>query len=356
MHSEYPTNHADRIHPTFAPANQPEHTRRMRILVTGAAGHLGEAICRTLQTKNIEYTSIDIKASAFTTHVGSITDPEFVDHVMQDVDYVLHTATLHKPHVGTHTKQDFIDVNITGTLHLLEAAARHRVKGFVYTSTTSTFGDMLTPKRGEPAIWITDETPYIPKNIYGVTKNAAEDLCRLFYRNHKLPCIVLKTSRFFPEEDDKKSVREQYDDLNIKANEYLYRRADIEDIVSAHLAAIDRITTIGFGKYVISATTPFRPAHLAVLNQDAGSVVAMLYPHQPAIYEAKGWIMLPHIDRVYVNQKAITELGWQPKYDFAYILDCLQAGKEFRSELTFLIGKKGYHSEVFEEGPYPVID
>jgi nucleoside-diphosphate-sugar epimerase len=57
----------------------------------------------------------------------------------------------------------------------------------------------------------------VPKNIYGVTKAAAEDLCQLFHRNQKLPCLVLRTSRFFPEEDDNRKVRETYSDANVKA-------------------------------------------------------------------------------------------------------------------------------------------
>jgi UDP-glucose 4-epimerase len=326
----------------------------MKVLITGSAGHLGEAICRTLQAQKIAYAGIDIKPSLCTTHVGSIADAVFVEKAMEGVDYVLHTATLHKPHVVTHTKHDFVSVNITGTLNLLEAAKKMGAKGLVYTSTTSTFGDMLTPKKGEPAIWITENTPYIPKNIYGVTKVAAEDLCQLFWRNHQLPCIVLKTSRFFPEEDDKKSMRDQFDDLNLKANEYLYRRADIADMVSAHLKAIERIEAIGFGKYIISATSPFMPEHLPLLNNDAVAVVEQLFPEVKKIYAQCGWKLLPRIDRVYVNQKARTELGWQPQYDFAHVLDCLQKGIDYRSEMTFIIGKKGYHDEVFEEGPFPV--
>jgi nucleoside-diphosphate-sugar epimerase len=43
-----------------------------------------------------------------------------------------------------------------------------------------------------------------------VTKAAAEDLCQLFHRSQGLACIVLRTSRFFPEEDDNKRVREAY--------------------------------------------------------------------------------------------------------------------------------------------------
>jgi UDP-glucose 4-epimerase len=68
----------------------------------------------------------------------------------------------------------------------------------------------------------------------------------LFYRNQALACIVLRTSRFFPEEDDDNVVRETYADDNIKANEYLFRRVDIEDTVNAHLLAAQHAPTIGF--------------------------------------------------------------------------------------------------------------
>lgn len=329
----------------------------MKILVTGSSGHLGEAICRILKDKQIDYAGADLTSSAFTTHVGSITDRSFVNELFSTgIDYVLHVATLHKPHVVTHTYHDFIQTNITGTLTLLEAAVAHNVKGFIYTSTTSTFGDMLTPAAGEPAVWITENTIAIPKNIYGVTKSAAEDLCQLFFRNHQLPCIVLKTSRFFPEEDDRRSVREQYDDLNSKANEYLYRRVDIEDAANAHLCAIKKIAAIGFGKYIISATSPFEQKHLAQLHTDAVAVVEKLFPEMTELYAAKGWKMLPRIDRVYVNEKARRELDWKPKYDFAYILECLKKHKDFRSRLALQTGSKGYHTETFADGPFPVTD
>src|SRR6185437_5747767 len=130
---------------------------------------------------------------------------------------------------------------------------------FIYTSTTSVFGDALAPHPKAPAAWITEEVRPVPRNIYGVTKAAAEDLCELFFRNQGLACIVLRTSRFFPEDDDNPKVRKEYSGANAKANELLYRRVDIEDVVSAHLLAADRASAIGFRKYIISATTPFVP-------------------------------------------------------------------------------------------------
>ncbi|MEM1328707.1 MAG: NAD(P)-dependent oxidoreductase [Bacteroidota bacterium] len=325
-----------------------------KILVTGSSGHLGEAIIRTLQHRKIDYVSVDLKPSPFTTHIGSIVDKLFVDEVMRGVDYVIHTATLHKPHIVTHSHQDFIATNITGTLNLLEAAEANGGKGFIFTSTTSTFGDALRPEAGSPATWITEETQPISKNIYGMTKLAAEDLCRLFYRNQNLPCLILKTSRFFLEVDDDPQVRDQYSDLNIKALEYLYRRADIEDIVEAHLLAIEQVADIGFEKYIISATSPFQPKDLPLLNIDAPEVVRHYYPSIDAIFEANNWQLLPTVGRVYVNEKARKQLGWQPKYDFQYVLHCLVKGKDFRSELARQVGVKGYHEEVFEDGLYPI--
>lgn len=182
----------------------------MTILVTGSAGHLGEALVRLLRERNEPVRGLDILPSPFTDIVGSVVDPSICQDAMKDVTAVLHTASLHKPHVETHRRQDFVDVNITGTLNLLEAAvASKSVKAFVFTSTTSTFGDALRPGPDDTeAVWIEERVQPKPKNIYGVTKLAAEDLCQLFHRLYKLPCIVLKVSRFFPEEDDSKEVRE----------------------------------------------------------------------------------------------------------------------------------------------------
>jgi UDP-glucose 4-epimerase len=324
------------------------------VLVTGSSGHLGEALMRTLQAQRREAVGIDVLPGAFTHHEGSITERAFVCRCMKGVTTVLHTATLHKPHVATHSRQDFVDVNLTGTLNLLEEAAAAGVTAFVYTSTTSVFGDALVPPPGAPAAWITEDVTAVPKNIYGVTKAAAEDLCQLFARNHSLRAIVLRTSRFFPEEDDNHTVREAYTDANIKTNEFLYRRVDIEDVVSAHLLAAQHATAAGFVKYIISATTPFSRHDAAELRNDAPDVVRRYVPDFEVEFARRGWTMIPGIDRVYVNDRARTELGWQPRHDFRALIARLRAGEDIRSPLAREVGSKGYHDRVFHEGPYPV--
>jgi nucleoside-diphosphate-sugar epimerase len=155
--------------------------------------------------------------------------------------------------------------------------------------------------------------------------------------------VVLRTSRFFPEEDDDESRRAAFADDNLKANEFLYRRVEIEDVVSAHLLAAQRARSLGFRRYIISATTPFTTGDLMELRTAAPAVVKRLVPEFEAEYTKRGWTMLPAIERVYVNDRARRELGWQPRYDFRFVIERLKAGGDIRSELAGVIGSKGYH-------------
>lgn len=327
----------------------------MTILVTGSAGHLGEAILRTLRGRGSPVRGVDLKGSPFTDAAGSIVDPGFVRSQMAGVTAVIHTATLHKPHVATHSKQDFVDTNVSGTLNLLEAAVAAGVRSFVFTSTTSAFGSQLRPEAGQAAVWVTEDLPPVPKNIYGTTKLMAENLCELFFRERGLPIVVLRTSRFFPEDDDDPAMRSAYTLDNAQANELLYRRLDIADAVSAHLLAAERAPRIGFGRYIVSATSPFEQRHLPALARDAAGVVRELYPDCAQLFAARTWRLFPAIDRVYVNERARRELGWRPEFDFAHVLRSLRAGTDFRSTLARAIGSKGYHDTVFDDGPYPVV-
>lgn len=317
----------------------------MRILVTGSSGHLGEALMRVLPGRGHEVIGFDIVDSPFANRVGSVTERGVVRRCLDGVDAVVHAATLHKPHVGSHGRQQFVDTNITGTLNLLEEAVAAEVSRFIFISTTSTFGMALVPAAGEPAAWITEDVPPIPRNIYGVTKTAAEAVCQLIAQDHKLPVLILRTSRFFPELDDHDDVRSAYPNLNLKVNELLHRRVDLEDIVDAVELALDKAPSIGFGRYLITATTPLGAEDCGAAREDLPALVRRAYPEYEAIYAGRGWQMFPSIDRIYVNERARRELGWKPRWDFGYALRRLAAGEDPRSDLARAIGAKGYHVE-----------
>jgi UDP-glucose 4-epimerase len=327
----------------------------MAILVTGSAGHLGEALMRVLRVSGRPAVGLDIKPSAFTDHVGSIADRGFLRGLFREgIDSVIHAAALHKPHIVTHSHQEFIDTNLSGTLALLETSTEAAIKAFVFTSTTSAFGSGLTPDPGMPAAWITEDVVPLPKNIYGATKLGAEHLCEMFANNGRLPVIILRTSRFFREEDDSPDLRNRFTLDNVQLNELLYRRVDLKDAVEAHTLALDRAPRLRFGRFIISAPTPFCRNDLAALRRNPWSVVKRLFPEAEALYAQNGWSMFNQIDRVYVSELAASKLGWRPNWGFSQALQRLQIGEDFRSPLARAVGAKGYHDVAFHEGPYPV--
>lgn len=323
----------------------------MKILVTGSSGHLGEALMRVLSdaaaTPPGEAVGLDVLPGSYTSIVADVADRGAVRDAIarHGITAIVHAATLHKPHVGSHSRQEFVDTNVTGTLNLLEEAVAAGVDRFVFTSTTSAFGRALTPGDREPAAWITEDVVPIPRNVYGVTKTSAEGLCELVHRDSGLPVVILRTSRFFPEADDRDEVRDAYADANLKANELLYRRVDIEDAVDAHLLALAKAPAIGFDRAIISATTPFTRSDAPALHQDAPAVVRAKFPHYAEVYDKLGWTMLPTIERVYDNAHAREVLGWTPRWDFSYALERLAAGDQARSALAVAVGAKGYHAE-----------
>jgi UDP-glucose 4-epimerase len=115
---------------------------------------------------------------------------------------------------------------------------------------------------------------------------------------------VLRTSRFFPERDDNPDLRTEFDPANAQANELLYRRADIEDMVSAHLCAIERAPALGFGA---TSCRPRRHSRARTCPSSAATrraVVERLFPECAALYAARGWKLFGRLDRVYVNERA----------------------------------------------------
>jgi nucleoside-diphosphate-sugar epimerase len=322
------------------------------VLVTGSSGHLGAALMLSLPSLGFNPLGIDILPSATTSQVGSISDRAFVHSILHGshIKHILHAATLHKPHVESHTKEQFIETNITGTLILLEEAAalNKQIESFVFLSTTSTFGSALSPKPGSPAAWIDETVTPQPKNIYGVTKVAAEDMCFLVHKQTALPVIILRTSRFFNEQDDDEDRRNAMPDENLKVLELAYRRVDMADIVSACHLSMQRAVDIKWAKYIISAPPPFLndPETLAALDRNPQEVFARVEPETDAAFEAQGWKHLQRIDRVYDSSKAVKELGWQPEYTFKAAVKKLGKGESntWRSELATKIGKKGYHA------------
>jgi len=303
----------------------------MNILLTGSSGWLGRYLAPLLAGDGHHVVGLDIAPGAHTSLLGSVDDRALVARAIRDhkVNAVIHGAALHKPDIERYPKQRFVDVNVTGTLVLLEEAAAAGVGRFVFTSTTSLMiSTAIREGKGDRAVWIDESlAPLEPRNIYGATKLAAETLCRLIHREHGLPVIVLRTSRFFPEEDDR-AHRIATSGPNTKANELLHRRLTAEDAAEAHRVALARAPEIGFGTFIVSAPTPFGPDDAVELKRDATAVIARYFPDAAELYARQGWSLPGSIDRVYDAGLAERELGFRCKSDFAALLDALRNGGE----------------------------
>lgn len=299
----------------------------MHVLLTGSSGWLGRYLAPRLLAAGHRVTGLDVAPGAFTDVIGSVADHALVDRLFgeRSIEAVIHAAALHKPDIVRYPAQAFIDVNVTGTLNLLQAATSAGHDRFVFTSTTSLMiSDAIRRAEGDQAVWIDETmTPLEPRNIYGVTKLAAEHLCRLFHGQRGIATMILRTGRFFPEDDD---THASPSGDNMKANELLNRRLTVEDAADAHIVALDRAPDLGFGTFILSAPTPFQRSDVAALKRDAAAVVARYFPDAAALYAARGWVMPQSIDRVYDAGLAERQLGFRAATGFAAMLESLRAG------------------------------
>ncbi len=302
----------------------------MKILLTGSSGWLGRFLAPRLTAAGHDVVGLDPAPGAHTQVLGSVADRGLIDRAfaLHGIEAVIHAGALHKPDIVRYPAQAFIDVNVTGTLNLLEAAVAAGHDRFVFTSTTSLMiSETIRAGReagATRATWLDERFgPLEPRNIYGVTKRAAEQLCHLHHRQSGMAVIVLRTARFFPEDDD---THDHLAGMNIKANEFLHRRLTVEDAAEAHVVALERAPAVGFGTFILSAPPPFGREDAEELIRDAPGVIARYFPDAAELYARAGWTLPDHVDRVYDPGEAERRLGFRCRTDFGAVLEALRAG------------------------------
>ncbi|KAA8480070.1 nucleoside-diphosphate-sugar epimerase [Arcticibacter tournemirensis] len=278
----------------------------MKVLVTGSAGKLGSAVMQRLRSAGLTAIGADLIESPYTDVILDIKDKAGVLNVCRQINAVIHTAAIHGKHYDLdYPREAFVDTNICGTLNLLNASVQHRIQHFLYISTTSVYGTaMVDPLQ---AVWVDESLTEQPRDIYDITKQAAEQLCKDFFYKEGLHTSVYRVGRFLPE------------DPNVEANHRLYRGLDERDGAEALYLGLSHHFE-RFEIFNISSSSPFTKDDLIGLKKNPSEAIIKLYPQAAEIYKINGWSFPESIDRLYVTDKARELLGYSPKYTFDYLL------------------------------------
>ena len=277
----------------MAPDFDPGFPPGSRVVVTGAAGRIGQALLRQAAADGFVATGFDVKGAGLRL---DIRDTDALARLCEGADCVFHVAGLHAPHVGQASDEDFRSINVAGTESVLAACKRAGVGRMVLTSTTALFGGGAAP--GEPARWITEDAPTPVRTIYHETKLEAE---RLVQEAEGLETAILRIGRCFPEPIPEMIIHR------------LCRGIDPRDVADAQLKAMHMAPDLP-EPLIICVATPFLPSDCADLGQDADRVISKRCPIVARYFAMQGWPLPKQIDRVYVSQKAQDVLGWRPKY------------------------------------------
>lgn len=276
-----------------------------KLLITGSSGELGKAVKETLAGK-YEIIGVDINPKngdreVDLRHFGDIY------RALDEIDYVVHAASLHGIDIRSRLRLDFFENNVKGTWNLVEAAYLQKVKKIIFVSTSSIYGSSVDNDSGE-AWWLTESSNVNPSDVYDMTKLLGEEICQFYADRLGLPILIYRVARFY--------VGPNVSDFHLKK---AYMGIDVDDVVEA--LELGFSSDVNKGVYNISsAQTPFDVKDVQNLFDDAPKT---LKDRKPEISEFmdKNKIEFPQsIKKVICIDKAIKELGFDPKYSVEDIL------------------------------------
>ncbi|MFM6847810.1 MAG: NAD-dependent epimerase/dehydratase family protein [Terrabacter sp.] len=294
----------------------------MRVLVTGAGGTLGTLLAPALADAGHEPVLQDVRPLD-TPHEfvrGDVRSLDDVTLAARGAEMIVHTAAIHGIHLADHTTREFYDLNLTGTLNVWEAAAASGTcRGVVFSSTMGVYGDHREGRAA--AVPLHEALPLRPGDVYGWTKLAGEELCRLYGRRHGIPSLALRYGMFVPEPFFRHGIR------------LLYGGVDTRDVVRAVMASIDALATgrTTWGTFNVHSLVPFRTADEERLVHDPMSVVDAYHPGARELLTERGVEALAPVTAWYPMDHARDELGFEPEHNFDAWLDELRRRPEERA-------------------------
>ena len=177
-------------------------------LVTGAAGFIGSNLVDYLLKQGHNVVCIDNESANNEKFYwndkawnikADITDYKTMKNAFTDVDYVFHLAAESRLQPAIENPIEAVQKNCVGTATILQCAREAGVKRFVYSSTSSAYGNNPYPN--------VETQPDDCLNPYSASKAAGEKFCKMYYDLYGLETVVL---RYFNVFGERSPARGQY--------------------------------------------------------------------------------------------------------------------------------------------------
>ncbi len=330
---------------------------KQTILVTGATGFTGRALCRRLCDDGDEVSAF-VRASSDVKElvewgvkpiVVDITSAESVMQAYEPRDRIFNIAAAFRTE---HDSEDeFRKVNADATRHLLAAAKEKGVGRFVHCSTVGVQGEISDPPADE-------EAPFNPGDIYQQTKLEGELLAREAFKEGLAGTVVRPVGIHGPGDTRflklfKPISKRRF--LMIGSGKSLYHMTYIDDLIDGFLlasekeAALGEVFTIGGAAYTtlrelidtIAEVLEVSPPHLRVpywpvhLASVICPVVCKPFHIQPPIYPRR--VEFFKKSRAFDISKAKRLLGYEPKVS---LRDGLERTAKWYREQGLVAGKR----------------
>ena len=180
----------------------------MRILVTGAAGFIGSALCEQLMLSNHEVTAVDNFSDYYDVSLKRLRVKELLSPLNLEVlnldicdqskvekiiassnpEVVIHLAAQAGVRLSVSESRKYVDSNLVGFSNVLISTIEKKVPKFLYASSSSVYGDKAEIPYSE------SESNLHPNSFYGSTKLANELLVPTLVKNS---ATVARGLRFF---------------------------------------------------------------------------------------------------------------------------------------------------------------
>ena len=175
-----------------------------KVLITGGAGFIGSNVLEYLFDKYPSYSFIVLDALTYAGNIrnipehiqkstrfrfwyGDVRNAKIVDHLVSQVDYVVHFAA--ETHVARSIFDDenFFTTDVIGTQRIANAVLQHkkRIKRLIHISTSEVYGTALDKKMDE-------EHPLNPQSPYAAAKCGADRLVYSYIETYKIPAVIVR--------------------------------------------------------------------------------------------------------------------------------------------------------------------